>query len=651
MMAKAYWITFFQFLVSWASLPMVLPQFDGPEPALLEANPSFIRFDRTNVTVSWSGIPSPTVSDWIGVYTPIFGKHDLIFRTPVKLKMCSESTTHIKKGHGSLSFSLLNMRDDYVFALFRSGVELAQKPKYSGPYAEPLTLSKVVKLSEELKDMPSGIHLALTDKVSEMVVMWTTKTIGYPVVEYDLTSSFESSGQLHMRQKGISTTYNATDMCPDGPADSSGFINPGMIHRVILTSLQPHTSYSYRVGDFSRRNAPSSFSAIFSFTSGGADSNGEVRIILMADMGTSEAEHDGSVNGGHPRGDNVMTLPIARAIYEQVTFNRPIGVQPHFNDTTSCDPYHFEPPSPWWCSKPTLIIHYGDLNYALGQSADWEEWMQQIMPYTTKAPLMVSLGNHERNWRHKNAPTDYEWPIPGLFDWGSINATASGGECGIPVETRFSMPGWPWGTHKPGVWGSVDRKLGVYNDEPWYGFRHGPIYFYMMSSEHDLAPGSPQFKHMDRTLSGVNRTQTPWLVVTAHRSMYVSSIEQDIPDGDQPIANWMRKSIEILYEKYNVDVGFYGHFHAYQRSCRVMRGTCVGASSNQSAQAPIHIVMGTGGTQLDVKSEQIPAPPFTEYTNTDHWGYGRLWANMTALNFEFVDVENGKVVDSLWLKK
>jgi hypothetical protein len=70
------------------------------------------------------------------------------------------------------------------------------------------------------------------------------------------------------------------------------------------------------------------------------------------------------------------------------------------------------------------------------------------------------------------------------------------------------MPGkWgeQWGTKRPGVWGSVDRKKQVYNDEPWYGFSYGPLYVYMASSEHDLKPGSPQHAHMRRALETVDR--------------------------------------------------------------------------------------------------------------------------------------------------
>eukprot|EP01126_Amoeba_proteus_P056732 TRINITY_DN716_c0_g1_i1.p1 TRINITY_DN716_c0_g1~~TRINITY_DN716_c0_g1_i1.p1 ORF type:complete len:653 (-),score=133.46 TRINITY_DN716_c0_g1_i1:155-2068(-) len=617
---------------------------------LLSVSPSFIQVDRTNVTVWWKGVENPTEEDWIGLYTPVTA--DFVHRTPVKLKMCTESSTHLVNGTGSLNFSLLNMRDDYIFALFRSGVELALTPYYFGPYVDAVIASNVVTLSEELKDFPSGIHLSLTHDPSQMVVMWTTKTKGHPVVQY---------GEMGNGQKFLvqaeTTTYAPDDMCPGGPADSSGFIDPGMIHRAILIGLKESTNYSYRVGD----SITGTFSPIFTFQSSGTDSLGGVRLLVMADMGTNEIGYDGATNGGHAFGDNIMTVPMARAIYEQVVSNKP---PESLSDLTLRSDCSFGGDvSPWWCGRPTAVVHFGDLSYAVGYSGEWEEWMQQIMPYASRVPLMVQVGNHERNWNRGHGKKKGDFPlislkrsfrkrseIPGLFDWGSLNSTSSGGECGIPTETRFSMPGWPWGQHIKGVWGSVDREKEVYADAPWYGFRYGPVYFYMMSSEHDCHAGSPQHVHMEASLAAVNRTETPWVVVTSHRMIYVSSTNRDLPDGDQPIAGWLREGVEELFAKYGVDMGWYGHMHNYQRTCRVLRGVCLGSSGNQHVKAPIHIVIGTAGTGLS-ENVEVPPPPWIEYTNIHEWGYGRLWANSTDLSFNFVQISDGKVVDSLWLKK
>jgi hypothetical protein len=41
----------------------------------------------------------------------------------------------------------------------------------------------------------------------------------------------------------------------------------------------------------------------------------------------------------------------------------------------------------------------------------------------------------------------------------------------------------------------------------------------VLSTEHDLQPGSRQFKWLEHDLARVDRCQTPWLVVNMHRPM------------------------------------------------------------------------------------------------------------------------------------
>lgn len=166
--------------------------------------------------------------------------------------------------------------------------------------------------------------------------MWTTKTIGTPVVQFRAASSL---GAFAFAVPST-TTYTAADMCPGGPADSSGFIAPGMIHRAVMTGLRPATAYTYRVGDAGTQV----FSENFTFTSAGADTKGAVRVLVLADMGTNEAAFDGATNGGHPVGDNVMTVPMAHALWGEVA-----GVIPPPPS----------PSSPWWAGRPSLVVHHG----------------------------------------------------------------------------------------------------------------------------------------------------------------------------------------------------------------------------------------------------------------------------------------------------
>ena len=179
------------------------------------------------------GVSDPTVDDWIAVYTPVFV--NLTYRTPIKFIMCAQSASHLSTGAGNVTFRLLNMRNNYLFALGRSGVGLLTRSNFRGPYVTPAALSNVVVLTEELQDQPSMVHLALSGNPTEMVVVWTTKTLGTPIVEYGRTSAAPLSIAT-----ATSATYAALDMCPDGPADSSGFIDPGRYGYCLVFSGTQH---------------------------------------------------------------------------------------------------------------------------------------------------------------------------------------------------------------------------------------------------------------------------------------------------------------------------------------------------------------------------------------------------------------------------
>jgi len=146
------------------------------------------------------------------------------------------------------------------------------------------------------------------------------------------------------------------------------------------------------------------------------------------------------------------------------------------------------------------------LSYAVGFASKWDDFHNQISPIATRMPYMTAIGNHERDWMGSVIPV-----------------SDSGGECGVPYDLRFHMPG-------------TDR------DMPWYSYDHGPVHFVVISSEHDF---DDQYKFVIKDLAMVNRTITPWVVFATHRPMYVSSKNSDVPDGDQTIADQLRDVFEV----------------------------------------------------------------------------------------------------------
>eukprot|EP00281_Chroomonas_sp_CCMP1168_P005804 CAMPEP_0206278652 /NCGR_PEP_ID=MMETSP0047_2-20121206/37539_1 /ASSEMBLY_ACC=CAM_ASM_000192 /TAXON_ID=195065 /ORGANISM="Chroomonas mesostigmatica_cf, Strain CCMP1168" /LENGTH=606 /DNA_ID=CAMNT_0053708421 /DNA_START=110 /DNA_END=1931 /DNA_ORIENTATION=+ len=259
----------------------------------------------------------------------------------------------------------------------------------------------------------------------------------------------------------------------------------------------------------------------------------------------------------------------------------------------------------------SLALHVGDISYAVGYASKWDDFHAQIAPIATRMPYMTAIGNHERDW-------------PG----SAIGVKDSGGECGVPYDFRFTMPG-------------TER------DMPWYSFDHGPVHFCVISTEHDL---DDQYAFVLKDLATVNRTKTPWVVFAAHRPLYVSSTNSNPIDGDQTAATQLREVFEELLYIAEVDVVVTGHHHTYQRTCPVYKGACTTPRFNFSYAGPVHVVVGMAGFATTTNVED-PQPDIFEYVDAEHHGYARVSADPTSFTLEYVVNDDGAVHDVLALKK
>ena len=153
--------------------------------------------------------------------------------------------------------------------------------------------------------------------------------------------------------------------------------------------------------------------------------------------------------------------------------------------------------------------------------------------------------------------------MPSWFD-GDVD---SRGECGVGTERRFRSP-------------ANGNKIF------WYSFSSGAASVVMLSSEHSLAPGSPQRAFLEGALSAVNRSLTPWLVVTFHREVYsLTGAEQALQDG---YLAW----VEDLFYAHKVDLVANGHIHQSQRTFPTYKYRRVD-------DAPVYIISGSAGAMLE----------------------------------------------------
>ncbi|XP_062502844.1 uncharacterized protein LOC134179856 [Corticium candelabrum] len=514
----------------------------------IEAAPTVLQTSGSFVQVTWSGVSKPSKHDWIGVYAP--READYTKKAPIKYQYAHASSTHMSHGFGSLRFHMVNMRTDIGFVFFRHGIH------------HPAVASVSNRVIFQNPNEPLQIHLALTHNPRTISVSWVSGAVSNPQVKWG-----ELSEKYSHWSKAVWSTYSASDLCGE-PAATLGWREPGWLIAANITNLLPDTFYYYIVGDDKY-----GWSKELSFVSPKLpNSSVTTKVVAFGDMG------NGMVDESLQHWEQQPSLKTTKLISQRI-------------------------------SETDIVLHIGDMSYAVGYAAEWDEFFDQISPIASHVPYMVCIGNHERDFPHSN----------GYFD-----GTDSGGECGVPHERRFLMP-----RPRP--------------DEPWYGVKYGNIHFIFMSTEHDWRPGSAQAVFLERELASVNRSQTPWVVFSGHRPMYVDSTDAFGRGSDTVVSKSLRQHVEHLLQLYGVDLALWGHHHSYQRSCPVYNETC-------TASGTTHVVIGMAGQSLSHTFRPIK-PVWAVYLDDKHHGYSRFEANGTHLTFTYIRNDDNDVHDQFTLVK
>ncbi|TDH69140.1 hypothetical protein CCR75_009376 [Bremia lactucae] len=178
----------------------------------------------------------------------------------------------------------------------------------------------------------------------------------------------------------------------------------------------------------------------------------------------------------------------------------------------------------------TFLLHFGDISYARGDGRVWDHFFHMIEPYATR-PLFVDEYDYDEGGIHDLSGGML--PYGGGFNpsWGNFEHD-SGGECGVPMHHRWHAPG---------------TGNGIY----WYSFDYSGIHVIQMSTEHNWTRGSEQYEWLRHDLEQVNRSVTPWVVLTAHRMMYTT---QMYIDGDMNVSYKFQEEVEDLIYKHRVNL-------------------------------------------------------------------------------------------------
>ncbi|CAN6167567.1 unnamed protein product [Urochloa humidicola] len=483
---------------------------------------------------------------------------------PIKYKFANISPSFMSSGSGNMSFMVINQRSDYAFGLFSGGKD------------NPKLIAVSNKISFANPKAPVFPRLSQGKDWNEMAVTWTSGysiNDAYPFVEWKLKGEENSK-----RAPAGTLTYTRKHLCGK-PANAEGYRDPGFIHTAFLKDLWPNREYVYQIGhelpDGTVVRGKSSTFRASPFP--GQDSL--QRVVVFGDMGLGQEDGTNELAGFQPGA--------------QVTTDRLIKDLPNYD----------------------AVFHIGDLSYANGFLAQWDQFTAQIEPIASKVPYMVASGNHERTFHDTG---------------GFYNGNDSRGECGVPAETYFYVPA---------------ENRGKF----WYAADYGMFRFCVGDTEHDWRPGSEQHAFLDGCFASADRKHQPWLVFAAHRPLGYSSNDYYATEGS--FSEPMGRTLQGLWQKHRVDLAIYGHVHNYERTCPVYENTCMDGKEKDEGSysgtmgGTIHIVAGTGGAKL--RDYSTGRRPQWSVVRDKSFGYVKLTASdHSSLRVEIIHSDDGAAHDA-----
>lgn len=176
----------------------------------------------------------------------------------------------------------------------------------------------------------------------------------------------------------------------------------------------------------------------------------------------------------------------------------------------------------------------------------------------------------------------------------------------------------------------------LYVPQPYYySFRYGNAEIFMLDTNQYQETGTDMYNWLEQALA---KSTAYWKFIVHHHPPY-SSDEDDFGNshseatitGDEEV-----QGLTSLYDKYGVDIVFYGHIHTYERTWPIR------ANKTVNDNGVTYINIGGSGGRLE-----NAAPIRSWFTNkvrtVHHFGY--IAINGSTLQFQAID-ENGQLFDS-----
>jgi len=237
--------------------------------------------------------------------------------------------------------------------------------------------------------------------------------------------------------------------------------------------------------------------------------------------------------------------------------------------------------------RPNFVIHVGDV-VSNGKIKDqWiNEFIEPASSFMHFVPTYVAIGNHERN---------AHW----FYDYVS-----------------YPPP------------------------ENYYSFCYGNADFFIVDTNTDFSKDSEQYKWLQRSLK---KSRAVWKFVAHHHPPF-SSDSNDYGDsntGKSALGDISVRSLVPLYEKYHVDVVWFGHIHTYERTWPIRNNKV------DMKNGVIYIQAGGGGAELE---EFAPERSWFTAKLLRNWQYCVVDISGNYFRMTAYDI-NGQLYDFLELRK
>lgn len=176
--------------------------------------------------------------------------------------------------------------------------------------------------------------------------------------------------------------------------------------------------------------------------------------------------------------------------------------------------------------------------------------------------------------------------------------------------------------------------------EYYYNFRYGNAEFFMVDTNHEQDGSTEMYSWLEHALA---KSTATWKFVVHHHPPY-SSEEDDFGDTNKEASEFgdmESRELVPLYEKYGVDIVFFGHIHTYERTWPINKNKVV------EGNGVIYLDLGGSGGHLEQASPTRAW--FTNKVKTTHH-FGSVVVNGNNLEFRAID-EHGAVFDSFVLNE